>query len=120
MDVEDRAGHFKLLIRDRDAKFTTAFDTVFTSSGLRIINTPIQAPRANAYAERFVGTVRRQCLDHLLIVGNRHLPRVLAEFHTHYNDRRPHQARKQLPPNHSANQATDLTARIQRNRCSAG
>jgi putative transposase len=78
MDLEDRAGHFKFLIRDRDAKFTTAFDTVLTSSGVRVIKTPIQAPRANACAERFVGTVRRECLDHLLIVGSRHLRRVLA------------------------------------------
>ena len=120
VDLEDRAGQFKFLIRDRDAKFTTAFDAVFTSSGLRTIKTPIQAPRANAYAERFVGTVRRECLDHLLIVGNRHLRRVLAEFHTHDNDHRPHQARKQLPPNHSTNQVTDPTARIQRKQLLGG
>jgi len=120
MDLEDRAGHFKFLIRDRDAKFTTAFDTVLTSSGVRVIKTPIQAPRANACAERFVGTVRRECLDHLLIVGSRHLRRVLAEFHTHYNEQRPHQGRQQLPPNHSAEQVIELTGRIQRKQVLGG
>jgi transposase InsO family protein len=94
MELEDRAESvFTFVIRDRDAKFTTAFDTVFTSSGLQITKTPIQAPHANAYAERFVGTVRRECLDHLLIVGNRHLRRVLAEFQTHYNEHLPAQHR---------------------------
>jgi len=120
MDLEDRAANFNFLIRDRDAKFTTAFDSVFTSSGLQIVKTPIQAPRANAYAERFVGTVRRECLDHLLILGNRHLRGVLAEFQTHYNDHRPHQGRQQLPPNRSQDQAIDLTARIQRTQVLGG
>jgi len=73
MDLEDRVGKVRLLIRDRDrdrdAKFTSALDAVFTSTGIRIVKTPIQAPRAYAYAERFVGTVRRECLDHLLIAG---------------------------------------------------
>jgi transposase InsO family protein len=112
MDLEDRVGKFRFLIRDRDAKFTTAFDTLFTATGMRIIKTPIQAPRANAYAERFVGTVRRECLDHLLIAGERHLRVVLAEFQTHYNDNRPHQGRQQRPPNHTAHQTSDPTARI--------
>jgi len=120
MDLEDQAGQFKFLIRDRDAKFTTVFDTVFTSSGLPVIKTPIQAPRANAYAERSLGTVRRECLDHLLILGNRHLRRVLAEFHTHYNNHRPHQSRQQLPHNHNTDQAIDLTARIQRKQVLGG
>jgi transposase InsO family protein len=100
--------------------FTTAFDTVFTSSGLRIIKAPIQAPRANAYAERFVGTVRRECLDHLLVVGARHLRRVLAGFQTHYTDHRPHQGRQQRPPNHRADQVIDRTARIQRKQVLGG
>ena len=69
LDLEERAVNLTFLIRDRDTKLTTEFDTVFTSSGIRIIKTPIQALRANAYAERFVGTVRRECLDHLLIAG---------------------------------------------------
>ena len=120
MDLEDRTAGFNFLIRDRDAKFTTAFDSVFASTGIRIVKTPIQAPRANAYAQRFVGTVRRECLDHLLIVGSRHLRGVLAEFQTHYNDHRPHQGRRQLPPNHITDQALDLTARIHRKQVLGG
>ena len=112
MDLEDRVGKFRFLIRD--TKFTTAFDAVFTSTGIRIVKTPIQAPRANAYAERFVGTVRRECLDHLLIAGERHLRAVLAEFQTHHNGHRPHQGRQQRPPDHTADQALHLTMRIHR------
>jgi putative transposase len=114
MDLQDRAGRFIFLIRDRDAKFTTGFDTVFTAIGIRIIKTPIQAPRANAHAERFVGTVRRECPDHLLIVGQAHLRRVLADFQSHCNDHRPHQGRQQLAPNDDADQVIDLMMRIRR------
>ena len=114
MDLQDRSASFNFVIRDRDAKFTTAFDSVFTCSGIRIVKTPIQAPRANAYAERFVGAARRECLDHLLIAGDRHLRAVLAEFQTHYNDHRPHQGRQQLPPNHSAHRVIDPTRQIHR------
>jgi putative transposase len=89
------------LIRDRDAKFTTAFEAVFTSNRLRIIKTPIQAPRAHAYAERCVGTVRRERVHHLHVVGSRHMRRAVAQFHTHCNVHGPHQSRQQLPPNHS-------------------
>ena len=114
MDLEDRAASFKFVIRDRDAKVTSAFDAVFTSTGIRIVKSPIQAPRANAYAERFVGTVRRECLDHLPIAGQRHLRAVLAEFQTHYNSHRPHQGRQQRPPDHTADQDIDLTMPIHR------
>src|ERR1035437_8021388 len=69
MDLGGRAGWFKFLIRDRDSKFTTAFDDVFVGNGMRMIKTPVRSPRANSFAERFVGTLRRECLDHLLILG---------------------------------------------------
>ena len=119
-DLDDRAANSTFLIRDRDTKFTTAFDTVFTSSGIRIVKTPIQAPRANAYAERFVATVRRECLDHLLIAGERHLRVVLDEFQTHYNEHRPHQGHRQLPPNHRPDHIIDPVARIYRKQVLAG
>ena len=77
MDLGDRAEQFRFLIRDRDAKFTPAFDAVFAGADIRILRTPARAPRANAIAERFIGTLRRECLDHLLISGPRHLTQVL-------------------------------------------
>ena len=73
MDLGDRAEQFRFLIRDRDSKFTAAFDAVFAGADIRIIRTPVRAPRANAIAERWIGTLRRECLDHLLITGPRHL-----------------------------------------------
>jgi len=98
MDLGDRADRFRFLIRDRDSKFTTAFDAVFVGADMRIIRTPIRAPRANAIAERFIGTLRRECLDHLLITGPRHLDLVLREYVQHYNGHRPHRALHQQPP----------------------
>jgi putative transposase len=98
MALEDRAHPVRFLIRDRDAKFTSSFDEVFRAAGIRIIRTPVRAPRANAFAERFVGTVRRECLDRMLIFGRRHLERILAEYIAHYNDHRPHRALGQLAP----------------------
>jgi len=75
MDLGERAGQFKFLIRDRNSKFTPVFDEVFANNGVRIINTPVRSghPRANSFAERYVGTLWRECLDHLLIYGERHL-----------------------------------------------
>ena len=114
MDLGERADKFSFLIRDRDSKFTAAFDDVFTGNGARIIKTPVRSPRANSFAERYVGTLRRECLDHLLIHGERHLRRVLAEYARHYNEHRPHQSREQRPPLYESGQAIDMTARVKR------
>jgi putative transposase len=89
-DLADRSRSFKFLIRDRDTKFTATFDEVFRSEGIRVIKTPIRSPRANAFAERWVRTVRTECLDWLLVLGHRHLERVLSEYVHHYNEQRPH------------------------------
>jgi putative transposase len=94
---EDVAG-LRFLVRDRDTKFTTAFDTVFAAEGIEVLRTPVRAPRANAYAERWVGTVRREVLDRMLIFGCGQLRLVLAEFVHHYNVHRPHRSLGQTPP----------------------
>jgi len=114
MDLAERAAGFKFLLRDRDSKFTAAFDDVLAGNGVRIIKTPIRSPRANSFAERFVGTLRRECLDHLLIHGERHLRQILAEYSRHYNGHRPHQSREQRPPLYEPGQVVDVTARIKR------
>jgi len=114
MDLGERAGQFRFLIRDRDSKFTAVFDEVLAGDGMRIIKAPVRSPRANSFAERYVGTLRRECLDHLLIHGERHLRRILAEYARHYNEHRPHQSREQRPPLHEPGQVVDMTGRITR------
>jgi transposase InsO family protein len=91
-------SRFRFLIRDRDSKFTRSFDAVFVSEGIRVVKTPVRAPKANAIAERFVGTARRECLDWLLIVNRRHLEHVLRVFINHYNAHRPHRSLDLTPP----------------------
>jgi transposase InsO family protein len=98
MDLEDQASRLKFVIRGRDTKFTAAFDAVFTAAGARIIRTPVQAPRANAIAERWVASARRECLDRMLITGERHLRLVLGEYVDHYSAARPHRTLQQNPP----------------------
>ena len=98
MNLEDHADGFRFLIRDRDTKFTAVFDAVFTAVGVRIIKTPIRAPRANAIAERWISSARRECLDRMLITGERHLQLVLNEYVEHYNVHRPHRTLCHSPP----------------------
>ena len=120
MGLGERAGSFRFLIRDRDSKFTAAFDEVFSGNGTRVVKTPVRSPRANAYAERFVGTLRRECLDHVLIFGERHLRSILAEYVRHHNGHRPHQAHRQEPPLRKPGHAVDITARIERRQILGG
>jgi putative transposase len=87
LDVE---GQVRFLVRDRDSKFTRAFDKVFRSEAVRVLRTPVRAPRANAYAERWIRTVRTECLDWLLILNRTHLGRGLRVYVGHYNHHRPH------------------------------
>jgi len=87
MEPAGRLGRFRFLLRDRDTRFTTAFDTVFVAEGIRVLRKPVRAPQANA--ERWVGTVRREVLDRMLIFGRRQLERVIGEYVDHYNGHRP-------------------------------
>ena len=101
MNLEVRADGLKFLIRDRDTKFTAGFDAVFTAIGVRIVMSPVQAPRANAIAERWIASARRECLDRMLITGERHLRLVLGEYVEyvdHYNSHRPYRTLQQNPP----------------------
>jgi putative transposase len=90
--IADRLQGVRFLIRDRDSKYPWSFDEVLRSEGVRIVRTPVRSPKANAVCERWVGTVRRECLDHVLVLGRRHLEHVLAAYVAHYDEARPHRA----------------------------
>ena len=90
MDLDEHANRFKFLVRDRDTKFSTAFDAVFSAAGIQVLKTAPRAPKANAYAERWVRTARTECLDWILVWNRRHLEQVLTEYLRHYNSARPH------------------------------
>jgi putative transposase len=120
MDLADRAGSFRLLIRDRDVKFTSAFDAVLTSVGVRIVRSLPRAPWANCYAERWVRTVRSECADRMLIYGDAHLRAVLRAYAGHYNAHRPHQSRQQRPPDHDESVVIPLDVPVQRRKVLGG
>ena len=98
MDLGDRAGDFRYLVRDRAGQFTEAFDAVLAGAGIEAVKIPPRSPRANAYAERFVLTARTEVTDRMLIFGQRHLRTILAQYEAHYNGRRPHRSRQFRPP----------------------
>ena len=98
MQLDDDSVEPRFLIRDRDSKFTRDSDEVFRSAGIRVIKAPVRAPKARAHAERWVGSLRRECLDRLLILSRRHLDRVVATYASHYNEHRPHRSLGQRPP----------------------
>jgi putative transposase len=104
---QERERPLRFLLRDNDAKFSGAFDEVFRAEGIAVIRTPVEAPKANAIAERFVGTARRECLDWILVVNRRHLERVLRTFADHYNGHRPHRALDLVAPDQA--EVTPLT-----------
>jgi len=105
---------FRFLIHDRDAKYNHAFDDVFRSEDITVIHTPVQAPNANAHAERWVRTLRVDCLDRILILGRRHLEHVLRVYRQHYNDHRPHRALHLLPPSGRDPTPLNPAARLRR------
>ncbi|SDJ18537.1 Integrase core domain-containing protein [Nonomuraea jiangxiensis] len=120
MELGERADRFTFLIRDRDGKFGREFDEVLAGANVHVLKTPPRSPRANAFAERFVGTLRRECLNHLLAYGERHLRQTLTEYEHHYNQHRPHQALSLRQPMHDPTEVVDLTARIERQSAVCG
>jgi putative transposase len=98
MQLDDVGVEARFVIRDRDGKFSRDFDEVFRSAGIRVIKAPVRAPQARAHAERWVGSLRRECLERLLIVGRRHLERVVGAYTSHYSEYRPHRSLGQRPP----------------------
>jgi putative transposase len=114
LDFSDEGIRF--LIRDRDRKYSGPFDEVWRSEGIRVVETPVRAPKANAIAERFVRTVRSECLDWLLILNRRHLDRVLRIYVKHYDRERPHRALELTPPLPDARTEPTSLAEVRRRK----
>ncbi|MFF8004826.1 integrase core domain-containing protein [Streptomyces sp. NPDC007917] len=120
MDLEERAGCFRFLIRDRDSKFTDAFDAVFADNGTAVIPTPPQSPRSNAFAERWIPTARAECTDRLLITGERHLRAVLTTYAEHYNAGRAHRGLGLRAPDDAPNVILLPAAAVRRRQVRGG
>jgi transposase InsO family protein len=113
MELDDRDEQVRFLIHDRDAKFPRAFDALLAGEKMKVIRTPVRAPNANAYMERWVGSVRRECLDRLLILGRRQLEHVLRVYVRHHNSGRPHRAPDLKPHDWSARSSLSMESTTQ-------
>ena len=120
IDLGDRAGKFRFLVRDRDAKFTRAFDDVMAGNDMRVIKIPPRSPRANAFAERWVRTVRSECTDRMLTFGEQHLRTILTEYAAHYNRHRPHRSLDLRAPANGADVIRLPLGRIERRQVLGG
>jgi putative transposase len=124
MELGERAERFRFLIRDRAGQFTETFDAVLAAARIEVVKIPARSPRANAYAERWVRTVRTEVTDRMSIVGERHLRSLLDSYVAHYNCHRPHRARSLRPPDSNDNTMAAITglttAGIRRRRVPGG
>jgi transposase InsO family protein len=114
MDLGEHVARFRFLVRDRAGQFTASFDTVLADAAIQVVKIPPRCPRANCFAERFVLTVRTEVTDRMLIFGERHLRRVLAEYASHYNTQRPHRALQLRPPRPESPVPEPVLGRIRR------
>jgi putative transposase len=116
VDLGQRGSSFRFLVRDREAKFIASFDAVFTAEGIEVVRIPPRTPRANCYAERFIGSVRRECADHILIYSERHVRTVLDGYARHLHGYRAHRSLDQYPPRHGPGVVIPLDRPVRKRR----